>query len=130
MELPVVTKTRCEAVDITPEAQEACRRWGGTGALLVFCPHTTAGVTINEHADPDVLRDVLGALSRAVPHGGPYAHAEGNSDAHIKSVLTGNQVLVPVQDGRLLMGRWQGIFFLEFDGPRQRTVWLHFFKGE
>jgi len=130
MEITVVSKNRCEAIDITGEAQEACHRWGGTGALLVYCPHTTAGVAVNEHADPDVMRDVMETLARAVPHAGPYAHAEGNSDAHIKSVLTGNQVAVPVRAGRLLLGRWQGVFFLEFDGPRHRALWLHFLHGE
>jgi secondary thiamine-phosphate synthase enzyme len=128
--MPVVSKKRCEALDITGPLQEVCNRWGGTGALLVYCPHTTAGVAINEHADADVMDDVAGALSRLVPHHGPYAHAEGNSDAHIKSVLTGNQVVVPVCDGHLLVGRWQGVFFLEFDGPRHRTLWLNFLRGE
>jgi secondary thiamine-phosphate synthase enzyme len=130
MEIPVVSKKRCEALDATEQLQEACRRWGGTGALLVYCPHTTAGVTINEHADPDVMHDVTDTLSRMAPHGGPYSHSEGNSDAHIKSVLAGNQVVVPVRDGRLLLGRWQGVFFLEFDGPRNRTLWLNFLRGE
>lgn len=130
MELPIVSKERCETLDITQQVQEACHQWGGTGALLVYCPHTTAGVAINEHADPDVMRDLMDTLSRMVPHGGAYAHSEGNSDAHIKSVLTGNRVVLPVRGGHLLLGRWQGVFFLEFDGPRHRTLWLHFLHGE
>ena len=130
MEINIVTKRHCEAIDITAQLQEACRHWGGTGALLAYCPHTTAGVAVNEHADPDVMRDLAEALARVVPHDGPYAHSEGNSDAHIKSVLAGNQVVVPVRDGHLLLGRWQGAFFLEFDGPRHRTLWLYFLHGE
>ena len=130
MELPVATQKRIEAVDITHAVQEACKKWGGTGAVLVYCPHTTAAVTINEHADPDVMRDVLATLAEAAPANGPYSHAEGNADAHVKSVLTGNQAVVPVRGGNLLLGRWQGVFFLEFDGPRHRTLWVHFLAGE
>lgn len=130
MELPVVTQKRIEAVDITQQVQDACKKWGGTGAVLVYCPHTTAAVAVNEHADPAVVRDVLSVLSEAAPANGAYTHAEGNADAHIKSVLTGNQALVPVRSGTLLLGRWQGIFFMEFDGPRHRTLWVHFLAGE
>ena len=130
MELPVATLKRIEAVDITLQVQEACKKWGGTGAVLVYCPHTTAAVAVNEHADPDVVRDILGVLNEAAPANGAYTHAEGNADAHIKSVLTGHQALVPVRGGNLLLGRWQGIFFFEFDGPRHRTLWVHFLTGE
>jgi secondary thiamine-phosphate synthase enzyme len=85
-------------------------------------PHTTAGVAINEHADPDVARDVEGIFDRLVEHGGPYRHAEGNTDSHMKAILTGTSQSVFVENGRLALGTWQGIFLCEFDGPRQRTV--------
>jgi secondary thiamine-phosphate synthase enzyme len=126
MELAVVTQKRCEALDITRNVQQACRQWGGTGAVLVYCPHTTASVAVNEKFDPTVAEDILGWFGRMVPEDAGYKHAEGNADAHIKSLLGGNHVLVPVRQGNLLVGRWQGVFFLEFDGPRHRTLWLNF----
>jgi len=92
-------------------------------------PHTTAGLTINENADPDVARDILAGLARLVPATGDYRHAEGNSDAHLKASLVGSSVTVPVVDGRLALGTWQGIYFCEFDGPRRRHV-LVGFAGE
>jgi secondary thiamine-phosphate synthase enzyme len=94
------------------------------GFVTVFVPHTTAGVTINEQADPDVAADVEKALSRLVPWNADYAHAEGNSAAHIQTALVGTSTLVPVKRGRLAMGTWQGIFLCEFDGPRTRELWL------
>jgi secondary thiamine-phosphate synthase enzyme len=97
------------------------------GALLLYCTHTTAGVTINEAADPSVVRDILTHLGRLVPSSGDYKHMEGNSDAHIKSSLVGCSEYVPVQQGKMQLGTWQGIFFAEFDGPRSRKVlvqWL------
>ena len=90
----------------------------------MFVPHTTAGVTINENADPDVVRDLTTALDRLVPWRGDYRHGEGNSAAHIKASLMGSSVRVLVSAGRLQLGTWQGVFFCEFDGPRQRTVWI------
>ena len=92
------------------------------GICLVAVAHTTAGVFVNENADPDVTRDLLGALRRLVPDEGDYRHAEGNSPAHIKAVLTGNDVALALRGGALALGRWQGIFLAEFDGPRARSV--------
>lgn len=129
MEISFNTQKRCEAADITPHVQKACRQWGGTGLVQIYCPHTTCGVTVNEKFDVAVREDVLQWLDRAVPQKGPYSHAEGNSDAHIKSLLVGNQTMVPVRQGNLLLGRWQGVFFLEFDGPRARTLWVTFIEA-
>lgn len=92
------------------------------GACHLYVPHATAGLTINENDDPSVARDIEGALEHLVPQGGTYQHGEGNADSHIKSTLTGVSQTVPIADGRLALGRWQGIFFCEFDGPRQRQV--------
>ena len=94
-----------------------------TGLVCVFIPHTTAGVSINENADPDVKRDLLFALERAVPNSGFY-HGEGNSDAHTKAMMTGFSLTVIVQDGHLVLGTWQSIYFCEFDGPRHRKVYV------
>ena len=128
--LEIATGARTELVDITDRVSRALRQAGaGSCALLVFCPHTTAGIAIQENADPDVGHDVLLALENAVPPRaarGAYRHAEGNSDAHVKSALVGSSQWVPVEDGRLVLGTWQGIFLCEFDGPRQRQVHLTF----
>jgi len=125
MDIRVRTRRRCEIIDITKEASECCRQVGGSGLLQVYCPHTTAGIAVNENADPSVKEDVLGWLERAVPRDDPrYRHAEGNADAHIKAILTGTQTAVPYRDGTLLLGRWQGVFLMEFDGPRTRKVWV------
>ena len=94
------------------------------GAVTVFVPHTTAGVTINENADPDVVSDMIAALERMVPWEAGYAHGEGNAAAHVKASLMGSSVRVLVEDGALQLGTWQGIYFCEFDGPRQRQVWI------
>jgi secondary thiamine-phosphate synthase enzyme len=121
----VRTTRREEIVDITREVREAVRRSGTRdGLCLVFVPHTTAGVTINENADPDVKADLLAALSRAVPDGLPYAHAEGNSPAHVKASLMGSSATVIVEEGELRLGTWQGICLCEFDGPRTRRVFV------
>ncbi len=90
------------------------------GMCLVYCPHTTAGITINENADPDVVTDLLLALEHTYPDLPGFCHAEGNSAAHAKACAVGSSVMVPVRDGTLVLGRWQGIYFCEFDGPRQR----------
>ncbi len=117
------TSAREEMLDITGRVQEAIERLGvRDGAVLVFVPHTTAGITINENADPDVVCDILEGLRRVAPRDARYRHAEGNSDGHIKSSLVGTNVTVPVSDGRLVLGTWQGVFFCEFDGPRSRRV--------
>ena len=99
-------------------------RPGFTGLISVFVPHTTAGVTINEGADPSVIRDIAESLRRLVPRDAGYRHGEGNSDAHIKASLMGSSVLVPVEQGHLRLGTWQSIYLAEFDGPRNRRVWL------
>jgi secondary thiamine-phosphate synthase enzyme len=120
----VKTSHRDEFVDITSHVQRAVTAAGvRAGAATVYVPHTTAGVTINENADPDVIHDVLGALDRAIPWRQDfYQHNEGNSAAHVKSSLVGCSTTVPIVDGRLALGTWQSIFFTEFDGPRTRRV--------
>ena len=112
-------------VDITAEVAGAVGDLGVTaGAILVHVPHTTAAVTINEGYDPDVAADVVADLAHKVPRDAGYAHAEGNSDSHIKAILVGSSQLVPVEGGKPALGRWQRIFFCEFDGPRSREVWV------
>lgn len=95
------------------------------GVVTVFVPHTTAGVTINENADPDVMQDVEAALERAVPWNGGYRHGEGNAAAHVKASMMGSSAQILVAGGRLRLGTWQGIYFCEFDGPRSRHVWVN-----
>jgi len=120
-EFPVPTHSRIEFVNITSQVERALAAEGvRDGVCHVFIPHTTAGVTINENADPDVTRDVIGVLGRLVPHYDDYRHSEGNSDAHAKASLMGFTATVPVAEGRLVLGTWQAIYFCEFDGPRRR----------
>ena len=99
------------------------------GICVVFAPHTTAGLTVNEAADPSVARDVSGTLSSLVPHRGSYEHLEGNADSHIKSVVVGQSLSLIVSGGRLVLGTWQGVFFCEFDGPRERRVLVKVVPG-
>ena len=122
--ITVSTRTRTEMVDITPQVREAVAASGlRRGAVLVYVPHTTAGCTINENADPDVPHDILLMLDELVPRSHPrFRHAEGNSDAHIKASMMGFGQWVPVENGELALGTWQGVFLAEFDGPRQRQV--------
>jgi secondary thiamine-phosphate synthase enzyme len=121
----VKTNRRTQMVDITNEVQRVVTALGvRTGTCLLSVPHTTAGILINEHADPDVASDAEGAFDRLVPSAGPYRHTEGNSDSHLKSMLVGMNAFVFVEEGQLVLGRWQGIFFAEFDGPRDRHVHL------
>lgn len=123
--LRIKTSRRTQFVDITPEVEQLVRESGVvSGVCYVYAPHTTAGVTINEHADPDVASDVEGIFDRLIPHSGPYRHAEGNTDSHMKAILTGTSQTVLIESGRLALGTWQGIFLCEFDGPRQRHVWV------
>ncbi len=123
--IEIGTKKREEIIDLTGEVSRIVAAAGrGEGVCLVFVPHTTAGVTINEDADPDVKADILLALRQAVPAALPYAHAEGNSTAHVKASLVGSSVSVIIAEGRLRLGTWQGIYFCEFDGPRTRQVWV------
>ncbi len=124
-EIPVRTHQREEFVNITAEVQRVVHESGvEDGVCTIFVPHTTAGVTINEGADPSVVADILAKLHQLVPPGAGYRHLEGNSDAHIKSSLVGCSAKVIVHGGRLLLGTWQAIFFCEFDGPRSRRVWV------
>ena len=121
--LEVHTGQRSQALDITRQVDEAVGASGlDTGWCLVYVPHTTAAVAVNEAADPDVMADLLAALERMVPWQGPYRHGEGNSAAHVKSVLVGSSLTLPVSGGRLELGTWQGVFLMEFDGPRRRRV--------
>jgi secondary thiamine-phosphate synthase enzyme len=122
-EIRVSTGSRTELVDITSEVQKAVRESGvNEGVCHVYVPHTTAGVTINENADPSVRQDILMELNKIVPLEDNYRHLEGNAAAHIKASLVGSSETVLVEGGRLLLGTWQGIFFCEFDGPRSRRV--------
>jgi secondary thiamine-phosphate synthase enzyme len=115
---------REELVEFADEVRRALRESGAReGVCVLFVRHTTAGLTVNENADPDVPRDMLLHLARLVPqHGQGFRHDEENSDAHIKATLTGSSVTIPFADGELLLGRWQGVFLCEFDGPREREV--------
>jgi secondary thiamine-phosphate synthase enzyme len=121
----VKTRRRSELAEITREVQAAIERTRlEDGICLIYCPHTTAGVCINENADPDVRRDVEGFLERLIPQSAGFHHVEGNSDSHIKAIMTGSSATVIVENGRMLLGRWQGIYLAEFDGPRTREVWV------
>ncbi len=119
----VRTTAREQMIDITRDVAAVVDSLGlADGAVVVFAPHTTAAITINENADPDVVTDVLQGLERIAPRRGHYRHAEGNSDGHIKSSLVGASELVAVSGGQLVLGTWQGLYFCEFDGPRTRSV--------
>src|SRR5438874_10476596 len=121
------TERKTQLVDITAKVQEALGDTDGGAAALVYVPHTTAGVTINEHADPAVARDFEAALERIVGDGWGWQHVEEgeeNAPSHIRASLMSPQILVPLDDGRLALGTWQGIFFCEFDGPRERSVYV------
>jgi len=127
----VRTSRRQEMVNVTRFVEEMVRKTGfRSGLCVVYCPHTTGAVTINEGADPDVASDILMALSRLVPENLPFRHREGNADAHMKASLIGPSETVIIHDGRLLLGTWQKIFFCEFDGPRERSVHVKFLAGE
>lgn len=124
------TRSREELLDVTGEVRELLRAEGWeNGALALFCPHTTAALTVNEGADPDVARDVVVNLRGLIPLRGDYRHAEGNSDAHIKTSLVGPSLLLIVEHGRPCLGTWQKVFFCEFDGPRQRQLWVQWLPG-
>ena len=123
----VRTERRSQLVDITGRVREATGELGDAAAVLVYVPHTTAGVTVNEHADPAVARDFVSALERVVSDDWPWEHVEEgeeNAPTHIRAAFMGSDALVPVQDGRLALGTWQGIFLCEFDGPRERSVYV------
>ena len=125
-ELSLRTDRHTQVLDITEQVRAAAEGAEGA-AVLVYVPHTTAGVTVNEHADPAVARDLERALERIVGDGWGWEHVEAgeeNAPSHVRAVLAGPQVLVPLRDGRLALGAWQGVFFCEFDGPRTRTVYV------
>jgi secondary thiamine-phosphate synthase enzyme len=128
--LEVRTASKTELIDLTARVQAVVAESGVTeGLCQVFVPHTTAGITINENADPSVAADILMVLNKIISDREPYRHSEGNSPAHIKASLMGPQLNVIVTQGRLLLGTWQGIFFCEFDGPRHRRVYIKVIEG-
>lgn len=123
--LTIRTAKREQLLAITGQIQDMVSQNGWKdGMLFLHCPHTTAGLTINENADPDVVRDILATLARLVPERGDYHHAEGNSDAHLKASCMGPGLNLFVENGKLCVGTWQGVFFCEFDGPRTRQLWV------
>jgi len=123
--IEVRTRAREEFVDLTADVERIVAASGmREGVCLVTVPHTTAGVTVNENADPDVRADLAMVLRKIVPDALPYAHGEGNSPAHVKTALVGSSAALIVEDGRLRLGTWQGVFFCEFDGPRIRQAWV------
>jgi secondary thiamine-phosphate synthase enzyme len=128
--LSVQTHQRSEMLDISAEVQRAVSESGAQdGLVILHCPHTTAGLTINEDADPSVRADIIEALDKLVPWRAGYRHLEGNAAAHIKSSLVGHSLTVLLEGGRLVLGTWQGIFFCEFDGPRSRKVLVRVLPG-
>lgn len=127
--IEVKTQDKEELVDITAQVQEEISSSGmEDGFCLVYVPHTTAGVTINENADPSVKEDLLMTMKRIVPESLPFKHLEGNSPAHVKASLVGSSINLIVKEGRLSLGTWQGVFFCEFDGPRRRKVSINTFS--
>jgi len=129
--IQVRTRARQEFVEITQEVRKKVQEkdWQD-GVLFIYVPHTTAGIFINEHADPDVAGDISAVAEKMVPYDFPYQHSEGNSPAHVKSTLFGSSLYIIVERGSLVLGTWQGIFFAEFDGPRSREVYLKFLPGQ
>lgn len=131
MILTLRTHSRTELIDITTDVSERVRQSGiEEGLCLLYVPHTTAAVTINESADPSVKSDILMILNQIVPWEAKYRHMEGNSPAHVKSTMVGASELVAIENHALVLGTWQGIFFCEFDGPRTRKIHVHFLQGE
>ena len=129
-EISLRTERRCQLLDITKLVEEAVASSGvRDGICVLFVPHTTAGITVNEAADPSVARDISNTLSRLVPDGAGYSHSEGNADSHIKSVLVSPSLTLLVKGGRLVLGTWQGVFFCEFDGPRSRKLLVKVMPG-
>jgi len=123
--ISVRTQKHTQFLDMTREIESSLSDLGiQSGAVVVFVPHTTAGVTINENADPDVVADIADAMENAVPWQAAYKHAEGNAAAHVKASMMGCSVQIIVERGRLQLGTWQGVYFCEFDGPRSRNVWI------
>ncbi|WP_207690139.1 secondary thiamine-phosphate synthase enzyme YjbQ [Desulfonema limicola] len=130
MIITVKSKLKTEFIDITSQVGQAVSCSGvSNGLCMVYVPHTTAAVTINENADPTVKSDILNVLNNIIPWNADYKHLEGNSPAHIKSSLIGASELIAVENNKLILGTWQGIFFCEFDGPRTRKVHISFING-
>ncbi len=128
-ELKVISKKRNEMIDITNDVQRLIDNQNvQDGFVIIYIPHTTAGITINEGADPSVQRDIIETLNKIIPESGNYLHSEGNSDAHIKASIIGSSVIVLIENSRLVLGTWQHIFFYEGDGPRSRKVYLEIIK--
>ncbi len=128
--LEIRTTQTTEYIEITAAVQDLVSRHGPLdGVCFIYVPHTTAGITINENADPAVRQDILMVLNTLIRDEAPYRHAEGNSPAHVKATLTGSTAAVPIESGRLVLGTWQGIFFCEYDGPRRRQVKVKFLGG-
>jgi secondary thiamine-phosphate synthase enzyme len=124
-QLEISTTSRSQLLDVTARLASVVTKSGlKRGVVVAYVPHTTAGITINESADPSVPRDMLDAFARLAPPDLPYRHREGNADAHIMAALLGGSVTIPVEDGRLQLGTWQGVFFAELDGPRRRHLWV------
>jgi secondary thiamine-phosphate synthase enzyme len=131
MMLTVKSKARTQLIDITSEIQKAVRSSGiFEGLCMLYVPHTTAAITINESADPSVASDIMMVLNEVIPWKADYRHLEGNSPAHIKSTLVGSSEIIAIESGNLVLGTWQGIFFCEFDGPRTRKLHMRLMKGE
>lgn len=128
--IKISTKNRNELVDITNEVKKIIEKNKiKDGVIHIFCPHTTAAITINENYDPSVQEDITNALEKLIPYRGNYSHTEGNADAHIKAAIVGSSRTLFIEDGKLAFGTWQGIFFCEFDGPRTREVWVKIIKS-
>jgi len=126
----ITTNKRAEFVDITKDVGKLLSQAKiNSGLCVIFCPHTTAGLTINENADSSVKRDIISHLGKLTPEGKGYSHLEGNSDSHIKASVLGSSLNIIVEDGRLVLGTWQGVYFCEFDGPRSREVYIKVIKG-
>ena len=126
----VKTNGKTELIDITHDLESRIRSCGfKSGIVMAYVPHTTSAITINENADPDVKHDILMVLNQVIPLKAGYRHAEGNSPAHIKASLVGQSVFFAVEDGKPVLGTWQGVFFCEFDGPRSRRVNINFLPG-
>ncbi len=124
------TDSRTGMYDISFRVQELIRESGiSEGVCMVYSPHTTAGITINENADPDVQRDMIYEIDKVIPFSDNYRHGEGNSAAHIKTTLTGLHIMIPIHQGRAVLGTWQGIYFCEYDGPRSRKFHVQILKG-
>ena len=129
-EIQIKTRNRIEMIDITPLVNAVVNKSGvKNGVCIVFIPHTTAAITINENADPDVMHDILAELNKIIPLQDNYRHGEGNSAAHIKSTVTGCSQTVLIENGTLQLGTWQSLFLCEFDGPRNRKAWIKIVKG-